>query len=74
LKVQGGIKTRGFKEGFYKEPERVNLTKTLKVISYFPRIINEDLYRPMNREEHVVVLLSFGKDKSPGPNGWSVEF
>jgi hypothetical protein len=61
-------------EGLFKEPKRMNLDKTLKVISHFPRMINEDLYILVNKEELVVVLQYFRKDKSPRPHGWSVEF
>jgi hypothetical protein len=54
----------------FKKPKRVNFIETLKFISYFSRIFNEDLYRLMNKEEIVVVLQYFRKDKSPRPDGW----
>jgi hypothetical protein len=50
----------------FKKPKRVNFIETLKFISYFSRIFNEDLYRLVNKEEIVVVLQYFRKDKSPG--------
>lgn len=31
-------------------------------------------YRHVNKEDVVVALHSLGKDKSLGPNAWSVEF
>jgi len=56
----------------------MNLDKTLKVISHFPRMINEelneDLYILVNKEELVVVLQYFRKDRSPRLYGWSMEF
>ena len=50
----------------------------MKVVSYFPRMVevkdNEDLYRVVFLEELLVVLNTFKKDRSPGLNGWPVEF
>jgi hypothetical protein len=88
LQDHGGTKVRGFKglaelgvkhfEGIYKEPKRENLAEILKVISYFPRMINEelneDLYILVTKEELFSILQYFKKDKSPGPDGWLVEF
>ena len=43
----------------------------------FPRFVEEEdnrsLMRPVNEEELKEVLGSFQKDKSPGPDGWSIE-
>ena len=70
LQDHGGTKVRGFKgsvelgfkhfEGIYKEPKRTNFANILKVICYFPRMINEelneDLYRLVNKEELFSIL------------------
>lgn len=44
----------------------------------FPRFAEEEdnrrLMRPVTEEELKEVLGSFQKDKSPGPDGWSIEF
>jgi hypothetical protein len=44
----------------------------------FPRIVTEDevvnLENPSTSEEILEVLKGFTKDKSPGPNGWTVDF
>jgi hypothetical protein len=36
--------------------------------------ISEELFNPVTKEELISVLQNFKKDKSPGPDGWSVEF
>jgi hypothetical protein len=44
----------------------------------FPRIVTEEdsvlLEIPCTKEELWKVLKAFAKDKSPGPDGWTVEF
>jgi hypothetical protein len=35
---------------------------------------NERMYRAVTREELIYVLNSFKKDRSPGLDGWTVEF
>jgi len=44
----------------------------------FPRFVDDEgnmhLMREASEEELKEVLLSFQKDKSPGPDGWSIEF
>lgn len=35
---------------------------------------NEMLYKPVTEEELLGVLKSFKKNKSPGPDGWTIEF
>jgi len=48
------------------------------VARLFTRLINEeeasDLYKLVTMEELKMVLSLFKKDKSPGPDGWTVEF
>ena len=70
LQDHGGTKVRGFKgsvelgfkhfEGIYKEQKRENLVDILKFISYFPRMINEDidedLYILVTKEELFSIL------------------
>jgi hypothetical protein len=47
-------------------------------VSDFPKFVNEEennsLHVPMTKEELMYVLNTFYKDKSPGPNTWSVGF
>eukprot|EP01018_Ginkgo_biloba_P032610 Gb_14068 [translate_table: standard] len=83
-----GNKVRGFKDlaafavqhfnELFKEPDRINIGEIIKVVTYFPRMVgNEDnaiLFREITKEELLVVLNALQKEKSPGPDGWSVEF
>jgi hypothetical protein len=50
----------------------------LKLISFLPKLVDEaenrELFREVTKEELRVVISSFSKDKSPGPNGWTTEF
>jgi hypothetical protein len=50
----------------------------MKVISFFPRMINkylnEDLFSRVTKEELGVILQNFKKDRIPGPDEWTVEF
>jgi hypothetical protein len=44
----------------------------------FPRFVDEEdnrlLMEEVSEEELKEVLHSFQKDKSPGPDGWTIEF
>lgn len=35
---------------------------------------NNDLFQPVLEEELLLVIKSFKKEKSPGPDGWTIEF
>jgi hypothetical protein len=54
-----------------------NLTTQIKLAYRFPKLVtNEEalaLESPCTKEEVFVVLKGFKKEKSPGPDGWSVE-
>jgi hypothetical protein len=72
LQGQDGIKISGFKalanlgvkyfEGLFREPDRVNMAKKLKIISFFSRMIDnvhsEDLFKLVVKEELLAVLQS----------------
>jgi hypothetical protein len=62
----------------FKEPIRANIEEIHKVASYLPRLVgeedNERMYRAVTREELLYVLNFFKKDRSPGPDDWTVEF
>eukprot|EP01018_Ginkgo_biloba_P002298 Gb_28324 [translate_table: standard] len=82
-----GNKVRGFQDlaafgvqhfsDIFKEPDRSNIGEIIKVATYFPRMVSDKdnayLFRVVTKEE-LVVLNTLQKDKSPGPDGWSVEF
>jgi hypothetical protein len=62
----------------FKKPVDSNITQMLKVINLFPRYFSEEdgqaLFKEVTTDEILGVLKGFKKDKSPGPDGWSVEF
>eukprot|EP01018_Ginkgo_biloba_P018081 Gb_04379 [translate_table: standard] len=63
--------------GIFKEPDRANLGEIIKVVTYFLRMVGDEdnamLYREITKEELLVVLNALQKEKSPGPDEWSVE-
>ena len=50
----------------------------MQVAQVFPRFVGEEennsLLEEVSEEELKVALQSFQKDKSPGPDGWTIEF
>jgi hypothetical protein len=63
---------------FFNESNETSITNQVKVVEYFPKMVieteAENLYNPVGLEELRKVLKSFKVDKSPGPDGWTVEF
>eukprot|EP00253_Pinus_taeda_P021516 PITA_21516 len=61
-----------------KEPLGYNLAEIIRVAGHFPRFVDQDsvdeISAPISREELEVTLKWFQKDKSPGPDGWPIEF
>jgi len=62
----------------FKELEGVTIAKAIQVAQPFPRFVEDEDNRALMEEvfedELKVVLSSFKKDKSMGPDGWVVEF
>eukprot|EP00253_Pinus_taeda_P004952 PITA_04952 len=62
----------------FQNPPGVNLAEIIEVASHFPRFVNEetseDLMTPVTMDELESTLKWFKKDKSPGSDGWSIEF
>jgi len=62
----------------YKSPLGSNLVDIINVAGHFPRFVNEDEadepYTPVTTGELESTLKWFKKDKSPGPDGWTIEF
>jgi hypothetical protein len=59
----------------YKELDRANIAENLKLSSYFPSFVSyEDNHIEIYKDELLVALLSFKRDKISGPNEWIVEF
>lgn len=62
----------------YKSPREENLLDIINVANHFPRFVEEEdvetLTHPVTAEELEGVLKWLKKDKSPGPDGWTIEF
>jgi len=62
----------------FKEPKRANIREIIRVVDYFPRMVdeedNENMYKTILMEELLVVLNTFQKGKSPDLDGWTTEF
>eukprot|EP00253_Pinus_taeda_P029489 PITA_29489 len=64
--------------GLYKSPQESNLPDIINIARHFPRFVEEDdaeeLNAPVTSGELEGILKWFKKDKSPGPDGWTIEF
>eukprot|EP00253_Pinus_taeda_P016780 PITA_16780 len=64
--------------GIYKAPADVNILEIMRVIEHFPRFIeqedSEELLKEVTMAELEATLKWFKKDKSHGPDGWTIEF
>eukprot|EP00253_Pinus_taeda_P002123 PITA_02123 len=62
----------------FRSPLEANLADIIQVAGLFPRMVGEEeeieLSAPATLEELEGVLRWFKKDKSPGPDGWTIEF
>ena len=63
---------------FYKESSINMIEEQVASVGLFPRMVNEEevilLEKHVSKEEVLEVLKCFTKDKSPGPDGWTMEF
>lgn len=62
----------------YKAPQDATLAEIIRVVGFFPKFVNqedvENLVSPITMGELEGTLKWFKKDKSLGPDKWSVEF
>eukprot|EP00253_Pinus_taeda_P030096 PITA_30096 len=62
----------------YRSPPGSNLAEIINVATHLPRFVNKDdsadLTASVTMEELESTLKWFKKDKSPGPDGWTIEF
>ena len=69
---------KSYFENIFKDEGLTCLDQQLKVISFFPRMIPFELSSRLTSQvtlkELELALKSFKKDRSPGPDGWPVEF
>ena len=62
----------------YKADQRVSIVDIVRLALFYPNFVNEQnnrgLYTEVSEVELKKTLSSFQKDKSPGPDGWPIEF
>jgi hypothetical protein len=67
-----------FFEDLYKAENKATIEEVIRMVQYFPRFTSEEdnrmLMEKVTVEELKVLLNSFQKDKSLGPDGWTIEF
>jgi hypothetical protein len=75
-----GMSTQGknYFQNLFKADSQATIEEVVKVAQYFPRFVEEEenhyLMEEVTEKELLEVLHSFQKDKSPGPDGWTIEF
>ena len=62
----------------FQAPEGSQLVEIMHIAQVFPCFVGEEdnlsLMEEVTEEELKVALQSFQKDRSPGPDGWTIEF
>ena len=65
-------------QNLFKAPAGAHIAEIMQVAQVFPRFVGEEennlLMEEVSEEELKVALQSFQKDKSPSPDGWTIEF
>lgn len=64
-------------QNLFKANGRATIANIVRLTLFFPRFVNDEdnkLLYEVSEAKLQEVLHSFQKDKSPGPNGWSIEF
>jgi len=65
-------------QNLFKASNVANIEEVVRMAQLFPSFVNEEdnqmLCAEVSEEELKEALLSFQKDKSPGPDGWTIEF
>ena len=88
MENSAGIKVKTFKDLssmgrnhfkiLYTAQEGVNIRELIQVAQLFPCYADEEsnnlLLAPMEKKETEHILKAIQADKSPGPDGWIVEF
>eukprot|EP00253_Pinus_taeda_P019311 PITA_19311 len=64
-------------QNLFTEQGGITLAEVIRTTQCFPRFVEEeeaeDLIREVTKEEVESIVKSMAKDKSPGPNGWTIE-
>lgn len=65
-------------ETLFKAKNQASIVEVIQISQLFPRRISEEdnleLMEEISEDELKATLHSFHKDKSPGPDGWTIEF
>jgi hypothetical protein len=65
-------------KSFFNNNESVYITEQVEVAGIFTRWISEEeereIYMSVTIQELKMILSQFKRDKSPSPDGWTVEF
>ena len=65
-------------QNLFKVDDRVFVAKVINLSQLFPSFVtpkhNRDLMEEVLKDELKKTLHSFQKDKSPNPDGWTIEF
>eukprot|EP00253_Pinus_taeda_P022843 PITA_22843 len=87
LKDEGGREFKSFPElsglgkrhfqNIFTDQREATIAEVLRTVHSFPRFVEEDeaedLLIPVSKEEIEAAMKLMGKDKSPGPDGWTIE-
>jgi hypothetical protein len=69
---------KNYFQNLFKAENRASIEEVVKVAQYFPSFVEEEenrfLMEEVTEKELLEVLHSFQKDKSPGLDGWTIEF
>eukprot|EP00253_Pinus_taeda_P034216 PITA_34216 len=64
-------------QNIFSDSGEATIAEVLQTAQSFPRFIegdeNENLSSPVSKEEVEAAMKLMGKDKSPGPDGWTIE-
>lgn len=64
-------------QSLFSNPGGISLAEIIRTAQAFPRFVEEedveDLFREVTKEEVESIIKSMAKDKSPGPDGWTIE-
>jgi len=65
-------------QNLFKANNQASIEEVVRLAQLFPGFVNEEenqkLYEKVTEDELKEALNSFQKDKSPGPDGWTIEF
>eukprot|EP00253_Pinus_taeda_P035349 PITA_35349 len=77
ISLKSGDENTIFFHNFVKDSGEATIAEVIRTAQCFPRFIEEEeaeeLSTPVSKEEVEAVMKNMAKDKSPGPDGWTIE-